>query len=95
MEAHAASPDLAIGSRYVPGGEVPGWKLSRRMISQGGNLYAGVVLGMHVRDATAGFRAYEAGALSRIDLEREIALQACALPSRAIEQLLKIVLFGE
>jgi dolichol-phosphate mannosyltransferase len=61
--------DLAIGSRYVPGGEVPGWKLSRRMISQGGNLYAAVVLGMHVRDATAGFRAYSADALRKIDLE--------------------------
>jgi dolichol-phosphate mannosyltransferase len=61
--------DLAIGSRYVPGGEVPGWKLSRRMISQVGNIYAGIVLGMHVRDATAGFRAYEADALRRIDLQ--------------------------
>jgi dolichol-phosphate mannosyltransferase len=60
--------DLAIGSRYVPGGQVPEWKLSRRMISQGGNLYAGTVLGMHVRDATAGFRAYSAAALRQIDL---------------------------
>ncbi len=62
--------DLAIGSRYVPGGAVPGWKLSRRLISQAGNLYAGIVLGMHVRDATAGFRAYSAGAIASIDLER-------------------------
>jgi dolichol-phosphate mannosyltransferase len=60
--------DLAIGSRYVPGGAVPGWKLSRRVISQGGNLYASLVLGMHVRDATAGFRAYGADALRRIEL---------------------------
>lgn len=60
--------DLAIGSRYVPGGKVPGWKLSRRMISQAGNLYAGIVLGMHVRDATAGFRAYAATALAQMDL---------------------------
>jgi dolichol-phosphate mannosyltransferase len=61
--------DLAIGSRYVPGGEVPGWKFSRRFISQAGNLYAGLVLGMHVRDATAGFRAYAAPALAKIALE--------------------------
>lgn len=60
--------DLAIGSRYVPGGAVPGWKLSRRVISQGGNIYAALVLGMHVRDATAGFRAYSADALRGIDL---------------------------
>ena len=59
---------LAIGSRYVPGGEVPEWKFSRRFISQAGNLYASVVLGMHVRDATAGFRAYSADALAAIDL---------------------------
>lgn len=61
--------DLAIGSRYVPGGAVPGWKFSRRFISQAGNVYAGIVLGMHVRDATAGFRAYGAPALSRVPLE--------------------------
>jgi dolichol-phosphate mannosyltransferase len=60
--------DLAIGSRYVPGGRVPGWKLSRRLISQAGNLYAALVLGMHVRDSTAGFRAYSAEALDQIDL---------------------------
>jgi len=61
--------DLAIGSRYVPGGEVPGWKFSRRFISQAGNLYAGIVLGMKVRDATAGFRAYAAPALGKIALD--------------------------
>jgi dolichol-phosphate mannosyltransferase len=60
--------DLAIGSRYVPGGSVPGWKASRRLISQGGNIYAAMVLGMHVRDSTSGFRAYSAPALSAIDL---------------------------
>lgn len=60
--------DLAIGSRYVPGGEVPEWKWSRRVISQGGNLYASIVLGMKVRDSTAGFRAYRATVLERMNL---------------------------
>ena len=60
--------DLAIGSRYVPGGSVPGWKWSRRLLSQGGNIYAAMVLGLHVRDLTAGFRAYGAPALTAIDL---------------------------
>ncbi len=60
--------DLAIGSRYVPGGSVPGWKWSRRLLSQGGNIYAAMVLGLHVRDLTAGFRAYAATALVEIDL---------------------------
>jgi dolichol-phosphate mannosyltransferase len=60
--------DLAIGSRYVPGGSVPGWQWSRRLLSQGGNIYAAMVLGLHVRDLTAGFRAYAAHALGAIDL---------------------------
>lgn len=63
---HGAS--LAIGSRYVPGGKIPNWKWHRKALSRWGNRYAGVVLGLEVRDATAGFRAYEADALSKIDL---------------------------
>ncbi len=65
--------DLAIGSRYVPGGQVPGWKWSRKFISQAGNLYASVMLGMPVRDSTAGFRAYSADALRAIDLDSVLA----------------------
>lgn len=55
--------DVAIGSRYVPGGSTPDWPMIRKMVSRGGNLYARVMLGIPVRDATAGFRAYAAGAL--------------------------------
>jgi len=61
--------DLCIGSRYAPGGSVPGWKWSRRLISQGGNIYAAMVLGMHVRDSTAGFRAYAAPAVAKLELD--------------------------
>lgn len=61
--------ELSIGSRYVPGGSIPNWALSRRLISRGGNLYADVLLGLGVRDATAGFRAYAATLLRRIDLD--------------------------
>ncbi|HUZ21037.1 MAG TPA: polyprenol monophosphomannose synthase [Acidimicrobiales bacterium] len=60
--------ELTIGSRYVPGGEIPDWSFSRRMISRGGNLYAKVLLGLGVEDSTAGFRAYAASLLRRIDL---------------------------
>jgi dolichol-phosphate mannosyltransferase len=67
--AVAAGADLAIGSRYVPGGQVPAWKWSRRFISQAGNRYAAVVLGLDVRDSTAGFRAYTAPALAAIELD--------------------------
>lgn len=62
--------DLAIGSRYVPGGSVPGWPAKRRMLSRWGNRYIGVMLRMPVRDATAGFRAYRAEILEKIGLER-------------------------
>ena len=55
--------DMAIGSRYVKGGSTPDWPLSRRAISRGGNLYARLMLGLPVRDATAGFRAMRSGAL--------------------------------
>lgn len=58
--------DLAIGSRYVPGGSTPDWPLGRRVISKGGNLYARIMLGIPIKDATAGFRAFRADALRRL-----------------------------
>ncbi len=58
--------DLAIGSRYVPGGSTPDWPLLRQLISRGGNLYARIMLGIPIRDATAGFRAFTAEALERL-----------------------------
>jgi len=64
-----AGADLAIGSRYVPGGDIPDWKWVRRMISRGGGLYARTLLGLSVHDATAGFRAYHRRLLSQLDLD--------------------------
>jgi dolichol-phosphate mannosyltransferase len=61
--------DLAIGSRYVPGGSTPDWPLIRKAISKGGNLYARVMLGIPIRDATAGFRAFRSESLSRLPYE--------------------------
>ena len=57
-----------IGSRYVPGGTIPHWPWHRRALSKWGNRYAGFVLGMKVRDATSGFRAYDAKTLDAIDV---------------------------
>jgi dolichol-phosphate mannosyltransferase len=65
----AQGAEVVIGSRYVPGGSIPNWSLPRRLLSRGGNLYADLMLGLHVRDSTAGFRAYAAGLLRRIDLD--------------------------
>lgn len=60
--------DLAIGSRYVPGGSVPHWAWYRRALSRYGNRYACFALGMSIHDATAGFRAYRADTLKSIDV---------------------------
>ena len=60
--------EVCIGSRYVPGGSIPNWSLPRRLLSRGGNIYADLMLGLHVRDSTAGYRAYAATVLRRIDL---------------------------
>ena len=64
-----AGADMAIGSRYVPGGSIPHWPWFRRAISRWGNRYAGFVLGLKVRDATAGYRAHRRTALEAIDFE--------------------------
>ncbi|EON22052.1 dolichyl-phosphate beta-D-mannosyltransferase [Nocardioides sp. CF8] len=58
--------DVAVGSRYVPGGAVSNWSLSRRLISRAGNLYVRLVLGLPVHDTTAGFKAFRRDALERI-----------------------------
>ncbi len=61
--------DLAIGSRYVPGGGADDWPWHRRLISRGGNRYAALMLGIDVRDATAGFRAFRTDAIRRLEPE--------------------------
>jgi len=61
--------DLALGSRYVPGGGVRNWGLMRRVISAGGSLYARVLLGVEVQDLTGGFKCYRRAALEAIDLD--------------------------
>ncbi len=59
--------DLAIGSRYVPGGVTEDWPWRRRALSRWGNRYAAGVLGLAVNDATGGLRAYSVDALLRMD----------------------------
>ena len=60
--------DLAIGSRYVPGGGVGNWGRLRRALSGAGNVYARAWLGYDVRDSTSGFRAYRAEVLETENL---------------------------
>ena len=61
--------DLVIGSRWVPGGRVMNWPFRRELLSRGGNLYVRLLLGVRVRDATAGFRLFRRSALEAIDLD--------------------------
>jgi dolichol-phosphate mannosyltransferase len=70
LDAITDGADLAIGSRYTAGGEIPKWKLSRRALSRGGNQYASRMLRLGVHDATAGFRAYRSTLLHKIDFAR-------------------------
>jgi len=68
--AAARHADVVIGSRWVPGGSVVNWPWHRRALSRGGNLYTRMLLGIHVRDATAGFRVFRRQALETVHLER-------------------------
>jgi dolichol-phosphate mannosyltransferase len=61
--------DLVIGSRWVSGGSVVNWPLTRKVLSVGGNLYARMLLGIPLRDITAGYRLFRRTTLERIDLE--------------------------
>lgn len=59
--------DVAIGSRYVPGGSVPGWPLHRRLLSRWGNRYARSLLRTSIHDMTSGFRAYRSPVLQTLE----------------------------
>jgi dolichol-phosphate mannosyltransferase len=77
MLAALEDADLVIGSRYVPGGTVVNWPRSREALSRGGNVYVRLMLGIGVRDATAGFRAYRAGTLRAIGLDEIMSQGYC------------------
>jgi dolichol-phosphate mannosyltransferase len=95
VEAVEGGADLAIGSRYVPGGGTPDWPTHRRFLSRGGNTYARLMLGIPIRDATAGFRAFRADALralpyrtaqaSGYGFQVEMAMRAHQAAMRVVE----------
>ena len=64
-----AGADLVIGSRWVPGGSIVNWPRSRELLSRGGNFYTRTLLGITVRDATAGYRLFRRTTLEAIHLE--------------------------
>jgi dolichol-phosphate mannosyltransferase len=69
IEACAAGADLALGSRYVPGGGTENWGLARQLVSRGGSIYARLVLGVDVRDLTGGFKCFRRAVLEQLDLD--------------------------
>ena len=69
LERIDGGADVAIGSRYTPGGDIPHWPMTRRMLSRVGNMYASTVLGVKIRDCTSGYRAYRSTMLRRVEAD--------------------------
>ena len=61
--------DVALGSRWVPGGGAENWPWRRELLSRSGNLYARMALGLKLRDVTGGFRAFRRKALEGLPLD--------------------------
>lgn len=72
-----ADADLVLGSRYVPGGTVLNWPRSREVLSRGGNMYARLMLGIRLTDATGGYRVFRASTLQRIGLDEVVSQGYC------------------
>jgi dolichol-phosphate mannosyltransferase len=91
--AALADADVVLGSRYVPGGAVVNWPRRREVLSRGGNLYVRLSLGVKLRDATGGYRAYRRAALEGIDY-RGVASQGYCfqvdLARRALDAGLRV-----
>jgi dolichol-phosphate mannosyltransferase len=66
LAASALGADLVVGSRYRPGGQVVDWPWSRRVLSRLGNIYASVLLGLHVSDSTSGYRVWRGTMLDQL-----------------------------
>jgi dolichol-phosphate mannosyltransferase len=69
LAAIDAGADVALGSRYVPGGRVEDWGLLRRVVSRAGCGYARRVLRLGIRDLTGGFKCFRREVLEAIELE--------------------------
>ncbi|HEY4450649.1 MAG TPA: polyprenol monophosphomannose synthase [Solirubrobacteraceae bacterium] len=69
LQAVEGGADVALGSRYVPGGGVSDWGLLRRFVSEGGSTYARWVLGLQIKDLTGGFKCFRREVLETIQLD--------------------------
>ena len=71
--AAAQQADLAIGSRWVPGGGAPNWSWLRTFISRGGSIFSRVVLGLSIADLTSGFKCFRRQVLASLNLDRIVS----------------------
>lgn len=69
-EACVQGADLAIGSRYVPGGKIANWPIKRLLMSYFASIYVRMVLWIGIKDTTAGFKCYRRKVLESIHLEK-------------------------
>ncbi len=86
--------DLVIGSRWVRGGSVVNWPAHRELLSRVGNFYTRALLGLGVRDATAGYRLFRRTTLERIRLEETVSLGyvfQAELAYRTLQEGLRVV----
>lgn len=89
-----ANADVVLGSRWVDGGAVVNWPRSREILSRGGNLYTRIALGIPLRDATGGFRAFRAEVLTDLDLDSVASQGYCFqvdLAWRAMQRGFRVV----
>lgn len=86
--------DVVLGSRWVSGGQVVNWPLHRKLLSQGGNIYTRLWLGIPIKDATGGFRAYRMTALEKLSLTDVQSQGYCFqvdMAWRAVQAGLKVI----
>ena len=69
LDAIEQGADLAMGSRWVPGGSVVNWPLHRQAISRIGSPYSRVMLGVNIKDVTGGYRAFRRSTLEELNLD--------------------------
>lgn len=77
LDSAATGAALTLGSRWVPGGSVVNWPKRREWLSRGASLYARTLLGLKVKDTTAGFRAFQRETLETIDLDAVVSQGYC------------------
>ena len=89
VDAARGCGGLALGSRYMRGGEIVGWPAHRLLLSRGANLYCRTLLGLRVRDCTSGFRCYTRDLLSSIKLD-EIVSQGYSFQIEMVHRTVRL-----